>query len=171
MKYIRIILSWVISLGVLGFIYNFVNENDYNDFVYTFALSLGLLYGISRALFSFFSSKSKSKILKSAMKMYNGKTNLNGENEIIVKERRIILDYKLESVGNTGYEYIISNIFISNLEKELLNKCKANFEIIEHNYKYYVIVYSSWGYKGNDFKEQIEKNIGIINMCINNSTN
>ena len=53
------------------------------------------------------------------MLMYNGYENLDGQSEIFVNGRKIILDYKMKQIGSTAYEYVISNILISKKEREI----------------------------------------------------
>ena len=100
------------------------------------------------------------------MIMYNGKVNINGETELIIKNKKIILDYKLEQIGIRAAEYIIANIDLTDFEQSHIEECKKEFEIIEKNNRIYAVIYSSWGYKGEKFKKRVENKIELINSCV-----
>ena len=61
---------------------------------------------------------------------------------------------------------MIANIDLTDLDQSQINKCNNKFEIIEKNNRIYAVIYSSWGYKGEKFKERIENKIEQINECL-----
>ncbi len=166
MKYIKIILFWIVLSITLGLIIKYTNSEVEGNGIFIIMMSIGLLIGSINAFLTYFGSKSKMKIFTEAMKMYNGKVNINGETELIIKDKKIILDYKLEQIGIRAAEYIIANIDLTDFEQSQIEKCKKEFEIIEKNNRIYAVIYSSWGYKGEKFKERIENKIEQINECV-----
>ena len=166
MKYLKIILFWTALSGVLGLIIKYSNSEVEGSGIFIILMIIGLFIGSINALLSYFGSKSKRKIFTEAMIMYNGKVNVNGETELIIKNKKIILDYKLEQIGIKAAEYIIANIDLTDFEQSQIEKCKKEFEIVEKNNRIYAVIYSSWGYKGEKFKERIENKIEQISECV-----
>ncbi|PCI35632.1 MAG: hypothetical protein COB60_02630 [Flavobacteriaceae bacterium] len=128
---------------------------------------MGLAIGLVKAFTIYFASSNKAKIFTHARKMFNGKINLNGETELLIKGKKIILDYKLENIGNRVFEYVIAKIDLSTTSKEILTKCKEKFDVLELNNRIYVVVHCSWGYKGADFKSRIESELVEVENILN----
>lgn len=166
MKYLKIILFWTALSGALGLIIKYSNSEVEGSGIFIILMFIGLFMGSINALLSYFGSKSKRKIFAEAMIMYNGKVNINGETELIIKNKKIILDYKLEQIGIRAAEYIIANIDLTDFEQSHIEECKKEFEIIEKNNRIYAVIYSSWGYKGEKFKKRVENKIELINSCV-----
>ena len=169
MKYIRIILIWISISTILGLILKYVYEIKENGF-FIFILVIGLIVGMIQAFLIYFASSSKSNIYAQARKMFNGKINLNGETELLINERKIILDYKLENTGNRVFEYVIAKIDLTNTPNDILTKCKEEFDIIELNNRTYAVVYCSWGFEGVKFKERIKAKLVEIENILNEKT-
>lgn len=170
MKYFRIILLWLTLSLILGLIIKGTNsEIQENGFLLLFII-LGLILGSIKVLLTYVGTKNKIKIFEEARKIYNGKININGETELIIKEKKVILDYKLEQIGTKISEYIIANVDLTDIEKSIIENCKNKPEIIERNKNIYAVIYSSWGYKGEKFKERIENKIQEINECVKKKT-
>ena len=166
MKYIRIILIWITISIVLGFILNYsfkINENGF----FAIILGIGFIIGLVKSFLIYFASSRKSSIFAQARKMFNGKINLKGETELSIKGWKIILDYTLEHIGNGAFEYVIAKIDLSNTLNDIMAKTKAKFDIVELNNKTYAVVYCSWGYKGDEFKERIENILVQIEKTLN----
>ncbi len=166
MKYLKIILFWISLSIIAGLIIKFFVYEEMAIGFFIIFLCIGLMLGSLRASLSFYGSRSKMNIFSEVIKMYNGKRNFKGEPEIVIKNRKIILGYKLEHVGNRVAEYLIANIDLTNVEKSQINNCKKHFEIVESKKNIYAIVYCSWGYKGDAFKKRIKKKIDQINDCL-----
>ena len=165
MKYIRVILIWIAISISLGFILKYTYEIEENGF-FVLLLGMGLIIGMVRAFLIYFALSSKSEIFTQARKMFNGKINLNGETELFINNRKIILDYKLETVGNRAFEYVIAKIDLTNIPRETIKKLKEKYEIIESNNRYYELVYCTWGNRGADFKKKIENKLVQIDNLI-----
>ena len=161
MKYIRTILLWTSSFLIFGFSLKYFLEIEENVIPFIFG-GMGLIIGLVKAILIRLSSSSKPEIFSQARKMFNGKINLNGETELLINDRKIILDYKLEDLGSRMNEYIIAKIDLTNIPRERINKLKEKYEIIELNNRFYEVVYCSWGNKGNDFKKRIENKLHQI---------
>jgi len=159
-------LFWIALSIVLGLLIKFANSEVEGNEIFILMMSIGLLIGSINAFLTYFGAKSKKRIFAEAMKMYKGKVNINGETELIIKDKKIILDYKLEQIGIRAAEYIIANIDLTDFDYSQIEKCKNEFEIIEKNNRIYAVIYSSWGYKGEKFKERIENKIEQINECV-----
>ena len=155
MKYIRIIIIWISIFLFLGYLVKYFEEINENVILYIFA-GIGLIIGIVKAFLIYFASSSKFEIFAQARNMFNGKVNLNGETELLINDKKIILDYKLENTGNRVFEYVIAKIDLTNSPNEIMSKLKEKFDIIELNNRTYAVVYCSWGFKGVEFKERIE---------------
>jgi len=110
MKYLKTLLFWISLSIVLGLIIKLANPGIKGNGIYLIFTAIGLVVGLINALLTYFASNSKEKIFDEAMKMYQGKVNLNGETELIIKEKKVILDYKLEQIGVKANEYIIANL-------------------------------------------------------------
>ena len=134
--------------------------------VYSLALSIGFIIGLIQLFISYASSKSKVKIFSEAKKMFNGKINMNGETELMIKDRKVILNYELENIGVRASEYIIANIDITGIEVEKVHKCDNKLETLKKNNRTYAVIYCAWGYKGEKFRKRIENKIELINNCV-----
>lgn len=166
MKYIRVILIWITISIILGFILKYVYEIKENGF-FVIILGMGLIIGLVKSFLIYFASSSKSEIYAQARKMFNGKINLNGETELLINDRKIILDYKLETIGNRAFEYVIAKIDLTNTPNDILTKFKEKFDIIELNNRTYAVIHCSWGFKGAEFKVKIEKKLIEIENALN----
>ena len=165
MKYLRTILIWTIPFLIFGFSLKYFL--DITDNVIAFIIGgMGLIIGFVKAILIKFSSSSKTEMFSQARKMFNGKINLNGETELLINERKIILDYKLEDLGSRMTEYIIAKIDLTNIPREKIKNLKEKYEIIESNNRFYEIVYCSWGNNGIDFKNIIENKLIQIDNLI-----
>jgi len=152
----------------LGFILKYVYEIKENGF-FIILLAIGSAIGLVKAIVIYFASSNKTEIFTQARKMFHGKINLNGETELLIKGKKIILDYKLENLGNRVSEYIIAKIDLTNSSHEIINQCKEKFDIIQLNNRTYAVIHCSWGYKGADFKRRIETELvkieNITSLC------
>jgi len=166
MNYMRVILIWVAISITLGFILKYAYKIEENGF-FALLLGMGLIVGFVRAFLIYFASSSKSEIYTQARKMFNGKINLNGETELLINDRKIILDYKLEKTGNRVFEYVIAKIDLTNTPNDIMTKFNEKFDIIELNNRTYAVIYCSWGFKGADFKKRIEKKLIEIENALN----
>ena len=166
MKYLRTILLWTFVSLIFGFGLKYFLKTEDNIVAYIFGV-MGLIIGIVKAILINFSASNKSEIFSQARKMFNGKINLNGETELLVNNRKIILDYKLEDLGSRMSEYIVAKIDLTNIPREKIKKRKEKYEIIESGNRLYEVVYCTWGNKGNDFKMRIEDKINQIENLIN----
>ena len=109
MKYLKIILFWITLLLALGLLIKYTDSGVEGNGIFIIMMGVGLLIGSINALLTYFGYISKQNIYLEAMEMYNGKENINGEVELLIKGKRIILDYRLEQTGIRAAEYIIAN--------------------------------------------------------------
>ena len=169
MKYIKVFSLWFTILFLVG-IFLYLSSSDQNRYVIIIIFaSLGFIVGLVKVLLLNSLASSKSEIFKEAIKMYKGKMNFYGKPEFTIKGRKIILDYNTGRGHLKTIEYIITNVDLSDLNKRVIDKCKQEFDTIVVNNKIYAIFYSSWGYKGEKYKERIEGKIDEINKCIVNN--
>jgi hypothetical protein len=169
MRYIKIILVWIAISIPFGFLFKNILETNQNG-VFAVFMSIGLLIGSIKAFLTYFASISKSSIFTDAKEIFNGKINLNGETELIIKGRKIILDYKLENNGRGVAEFIIAKVDLTNIDSGIKTTLKQKFDIIELNGRTYAVVYCSWGYKGEKFKDRIEMKLQQIDDFIKEKT-
>jgi len=162
-------LIWTSIYVVLGMAFVYFTEIENISFAFYFSLAIGGLNGFAIALRQYFSGKSKIKIFQKAIKHYNGHFNLKNEPEIVVRGRKMVLGYKFEQLGNTAYEYVISNVLITQKEMLLLQKCDKKYEFEVKNDQHFIIFYAPWGYKGQDFVTYIENHISILLSCLENN--
>jgi len=166
MKHLKNIFLWLALATVLALIIKYYNPDIKGIGLYIIIMSIGLSIGIVNAFLSYYGSKARNNIFDEAVEIFDGKVNINGETELTIKGKRIVLDYQLEYAGKSAGEYIIAYIDLSGFDASQIKKCKKEFEIITENNKFYAVVYSSWGYKGEKFKERIESKIDFINECL-----
>jgi len=167
MKYFKIIFIWTSLAVMASLIIKWANPEMKGNGIYILFAGIGLIIGLVYALLSYFSAHSKEKIFKEAIKMYNGKKNIYSETELAILRRSVILDYKFEQTGRSVAEYIIAQIDVTDLIQILLKNCPHQFEIEQKRSKYYAVIYSSWGYKGVDFKTRVKQKIQELNACKN----
>lgn len=132
---------------------------------------MGLIIGVVKAILIIFMSSNKSEIFEQARKTYNGNINLNGETELLINNRKIILDSKVEDLGIRMANYIIAKIDLTDTSVDFRNKYKKKLEIVDLNNRQYSIVYCSWGNKGIEFKKRIETKLLQIESLIDKSIN
>jgi len=170
MKYIKTFFIWFLLSLLFGAVlyYNSTGQNRY--VILVIFIFLGIILGFVHVLSLRLSASRKSSIFDEALKMYHGKKNLDGKPEFTIKGRKVILDYDTEYSYFRLFEYIITNVDLSDLDKELIEICKKEFDTIVVNNKVYAIFYSQWGYQGNKYRERIEKKIDEINKCTENHT-
>ena len=166
MKYLKIFLFWIGLSLLVGLLVKFSTSEINGNGIFVVFISIGFIIGSISVFLSYLSARNKIKIFDEAMKMYHGKVNSNGETELRIKEKSVILDYKLDQFGMKVTQYIIANIDFTDVKKPLLENCKYKFDIIEKNHRTYVVIYCSWGYKGKRFKERVENKIEQINECV-----
>jgi len=164
MKFFQRIIIWILILFVVGLIIKIIYEVPGIGVLVLFII-IGLMIGISRAILTFFSSKRKKDIFKEALTVFSGKINLNGETEMIIKGRKVLLDYKLENSGKSAHELVIANVDVTDIGKKMLEKCKDGFEILEKNNRLYAVIYCSWGNNGEKFRKRVEQKIELIDEC------
>jgi len=170
MRYAKTFFTWFLLSLLFGAVLYF-NSTEQNRYVILVIFTIiGIVLGLVHVLTLRLSASRKSSIFDEAIKMYHGKMNLEGKPEFTLKGRRIIFDYDMEYGYFRLFEYIITNVDLSYLDKNLIEICKKEFDTIVVDNKVYAIFYSQWGYQGRKYRERIEKKIDEINKCIENHT-
>lgn len=165
MKQINTIIIWTSIFLAIGFGVKYYEAFEDNAMVY-FLGGMGLTIGIVKAALLGYAESSKSKVFSQARTMFNGIVNANGETELSIDNRKIILDYKYEDLGTKATEYIIAKIDITDLPTSLREALKENYEIVEFNNRFYEIIYCTWGNNGAEFDKRITEKLEQIEDLI-----
>ena len=134
-------------------------------------MSLGFIVGTIRYLIiEVIPVNRKSEIFTEALKMYKGKMDSNGRPELIIGQRKVILDYGNPPPNGRVFEYVIAYIDISDVESNILKLCNQKFDTEEIYNKTYVKYNCHWNYEGYTFSDRIEKKVAELNEYINELT-
>ena len=76
--------------------------------------------------------------MQTLINRFNAKINHQGYPEFQFRNRKIIVKYDFELGTRGGYEYIISLIDISDIDKMYRKKLHSEFDLIEKNNKVYI---------------------------------
>lgn len=111
-------------------------------------------------------SSLKTDIEQDAKKYFRAKEDLSGNLILKMQGYSIILEYDLTNNTRGLSEYIIANVALPALDSKQLKSCKKIVDIQENNGKFYAIIYASWGYRGQKFRERLEQKLGQIIACL-----
>jgi len=131
--------------------------------VFYILVFLGLLFFLIKWL----SISSQNDIVEDLKQYFKAHKNIDGDIEIQLNNRRIKVTYKTEHTPKSIAEYVIAYIDFSEFSIEKLEKCKLNISYIQEDHRNYAIVHSSWGYKGEKFRQRITQKITEIENCLN----
>ncbi len=123
---------------------------------------IGIFVIINWAKLSF-----KSNIEQDAKFIFSAKEDLSGNLILEFQGYKILLDYDLSYNIYGTSEYIIANVILPKLNDVQLKACKNITDIKESKGKLYAIIYTSWGYQGEKFRNRLEKKLTQISACIN----
>jgi len=167
MNYFKNISIWIaLSFLPIAYFINTYPEID-STFIVTAFIFLAFALGSVRYLLkSTFSKNRKQNIFAVLAAQYNGTFNANGNPELKIGQWRVVLDYDTGFANHRFFEYIISYIDISGLEKDMIEKCNRKFETEDINGKIYIRIFSSYRYEGNTFGERIEQKIAELDKLI-----
>jgi len=126
------------------------------------SIIIGIIFLISRILLKYFFKNEKEIIKQDLIKYFDAKVNLNGEYEIRLKERKIIVEYDWEDSVKGASEYIVSYIDISDLNKDKQDELSKRYGIVQRRGKTFLQIYSRWGYRGERFRERNNEIIELL---------
>ena len=111
-------------------------------------------------------SSLKTHIEQDAKKYFGAKVDLNGNLILEIQGYTIVLEYDLANNTRGLSEYIIANVELPKLNDKQLKSCKKIVDIQENNGKFYAVIYASWGYRGQKFRERLEQKLAQITACL-----
>ncbi len=112
----------------------------------------------------YFFKNENQNIKHDLIKYFDAKENINGEMEILLNGRKILIEHDWQNSYRGVSEYIISYIDITEIDKEKNQELLKQYGIINRGGKIYLKIFSSWGYRGTKFKE---RNLEVIDKFEN----
>jgi len=107
----------------------------------------------------------KQDVYADLKQYFNARSHFNGGLELELANRKILVEYDTEISPGKVYEYILAYVDFSDIPREKLEKCRLNIDYTEKNGKTYAVIYSSWGYHGEKFRQRITEKISELEEC------
>jgi len=125
-----------------------------------------IIYLIINKIAEIIITNSKEDVINDLKKYFNARKSLQDYWKIDFNGKNILVFYDTEINPEKISEYVIAYIETDAATKSILEKCPLNLDFTNINFKPYIVIYATWGYRGEKFKMRLENKLLEIEKCL-----